>query len=242
MSDHEELESLVAPWVLGALEPGESEIVRTHIDGCPTCRDLAGRLSRVVGEIPVAVDEVAPPARLRERVLSAASAPQVAAAPVAISRRPAATSRPARRPRVIPVYAAAAIALLALIAGLLAAEAVRAPSPPAQLQATRFTLTGHQQMSGAQATVIDDRADGLVLVDFRGLPQPGDGRVYELWLIRTGSNPLPVGTFVPDSTGAKIVLVDHSLSGYSVMAVTNEPGPAGSPAPSQQPQLYGNLA
>jgi hypothetical protein len=46
---------------------------------------------------------------------------------------------------------------------------------------------------------------------------------------------------LPDSNGAKTVLVNHSLAGYSVMAVTNEPGPDGSQAPTQQPQLYGNV-
>jgi len=47
--------------------------------------------------------------------------------------------------------------------------------------------------------------------------------------------------FVPDSNGGKVVLVNRSLAGYAVMAVTNEPGPDGSAAPTQQPQLYGNV-
>ena len=105
----------------------------------------------------------------------------------------------------------------------------------------RFTLAGHQGMSGAHATVIDLKSDGLALVDFRGLPPVASGHVYEVWLIRTGGSPEPAAVFVPDSNGAKVVLVNHSLAGYAVMAVTDEPGPDGSAAPTQQPQLYGNL-
>src|SRR5438128_1262557 len=154
MSDHEEIESSVAAWVLGALDADEAETVRSHAEGCPTCRELAARLRRVVGALPLVVD---------------------------------------------------------------------------------------QEMAGAQATVIDLQRDGLVLVDFRGLPPPGSGRVYEVWLIPAKGNPVQAAVFVPDSNGAKVVLVNQSLGGYTVMAVTNEAGPDGSQAPTQQPQLYGNV-
>lgn len=240
MSDHQELEDLVAPWVLGALEPDQAEVVRAHVEGCATCREVADRLRRVVGALPLAVEEVTPPPRLRERVLAAAgSAPTEAS--TARVRRPARLPVRALPPR-IPMYAAAAIVLIALLAGTVVGLALRTPPPPASSQVIRFTLAGHGDMSGAQASVIDLRSDGLALVDFRGLPPPGGGRVYEVWLIRNGSSPDPVAVFVPDSNGAKVVVVDRSLAGYSVMAVTDEPGPDGSAAPTQQPQLYGNVA
>src|SRR6184192_4257691 len=63
MSDHEELESSVAAWVLGALDAHEAASVRVHVEGCASCRQVAGRLRRVVGALPLAVEEVAPPAR-----------------------------------------------------------------------------------------------------------------------------------------------------------------------------------
>ena len=74
MSDHEELESNVAAWVLGALDRGEAEEVQAHVEGCASCRETVARLQRAVGAMPLAVDEVVPPARLRERVLAAAAA------------------------------------------------------------------------------------------------------------------------------------------------------------------------
>lgn len=247
MSDddrHEELEGSVAAWVLGALDAEEAESIRLHVEGCASCREVAARLRRVVGALPLVTEEVAPPARLRERILAAAAASPRAAGPPIAARR-IARPRPARwrsLPRV-PAYAVAAVAVIALLAGVVIDRATIGPPvtpPPAQV--ARYTLTGHQQMSGAQATVIDLRADGLALVDFRGLPQLGAGRVYEVWLIRHGGAPEAAAVFVPDSNGSKVVLVNRALTGYSVMAVTDEAGPDGATAPTQQPQLYGNLA
>ncbi len=249
MSDHEELESSVAAWVLGALDPDEAETVRAHVEGCATCREVADRLRRVVGALPLAVEEVVPPPRLRERVLAAAAASRRASGPaVAVRQAPARLKVPSASPmarfgRSVPVYAVAAVAVVTLLAGILVGEvAFHSPQQPAPSQVARFTMAGHQDMSGAQASVIDLKSDGLALVNFRGLPQPGNGRVYEVWIIPKGGNPESVAVFVPDSNGGKVVLVNRSLAGYAVMAVTNEPGPDGSPAPTQQPQLYGNVA
>ncbi len=242
MSDHEELESSVAAWVLGALDPDEAEVVRSHAEACPTCRELAARLRRVVGALALAVEEAAPPPRLRERVLAAAAATSSpAGSPVA--RRPIAKAPALRQSgfRRMPAYALAAVAVLALLVGVVIGQVVHTPQTAAT-QVARFSLSGHQDMSGATASVIDLKSDGVALVDFRGLPQPGTGRVYEVWLIPSVGNPVPVAVFVPDGNGARTVLVDRSLTGYTVMAVTNEPGPDGSQAPTQQPQLYGNVA
>lgn len=242
MSDHEELETSVAAWVLGALDPPEAELVSAHAEGCPTCRELAGRLRRVVGALPLAVEEATPPPRLRERVLAAAAATR-SPARTPVARRPIARAPAQRVPglRRIPAYALAAVAVLALLVGVVIGQVAHAPQPAAP-QVARFSLSGHQDMSGAQASVIDLKSDGVALVDFRGLPQPGTGRVYEIWLIPGSGNPVPVALFVPDSNGDRTVLVNRSLAGYTVMAVTNEPGPDGSQAPTQQPQLYGNVS
>jgi anti-sigma-K factor RskA len=246
MSEHEELESSVAAWVLGALEVDEVEMMHTHIEGCAICRETAARLGRTVSALPLDVEEVEPPARLRERILAAAAASRnTAPAPA----RPVARIKERPRPRAIsgaprgrmPVYAAAAAVLLALLVGLVAGDAIGrgAPAPPS---VARSVLVGHGALAAAKATVINLRSDGVALVDFSGLPQLDSGKVYEVWLITAAGRADPAGVFVPDTNGSKVVLIGQPIAGYTEMAITSEGGPAGTLAPTQQPELYGNLA
>src|ERR1700674_505976 len=88
MSEHEEFESLVAAWVLGAVTADEVDVVRMHIETCQSCRDTASRLSRIVGALPLDVEEIEPPARLRERILAAAAASRIASAAPTRPRTP----------------------------------------------------------------------------------------------------------------------------------------------------------
>ena len=247
--DHEELENLVAPWVLGALDAAEVDVVRTHIEGCASCREAASRLGRAVGMLPLDVEEVEPPARLRERIMASAAASRGAAvAPLSLPAR-AKDRRPSPKPLTpstprgwVPGYAAAAVVVLALAMGLIAGDLVGRQASPAAPVVLHSTLVGHQALAGARANVIDLKSDGVALVDFSNLPQLPSSKVYEVWLITAAGRADPAGVFVPDVNGSKVVLVGKSLAGYSVMAVTAEEGPAGTLAPTQQPELYGKLA
>ena len=132
--------------------------------------------------------------------------------------------------------------LVALLIGLAVGELLRKGSAPVPTnQVARFTLVGYQDLAGARAMVIDLKSDGVALVDFSGLPPLTAGRVHEVWLITPGGRPDDAAVFVPDANGSKVVLVNRSLDGYRQMVITNEPGPDGSKAPTQQPELYGSL-
>jgi anti-sigma-K factor RskA len=249
MSDHEELQNSVACWVLGAGEADEAEMLRAHLETCASCREMVKRLDRAVHALPLAVDEAAPSAGLRERILAAAAAsPRLAVVPARPENeiRLPATYRRRFSPRIferIPTYAAAAAVVVALALGAVAGDlAAQRNATPAPSQVARFTLTGHAALAGATASVINLKTDGVALVDFNGLPPPPAGKVYEVWLITSSSRADPAAVFVPDSNGAKVVVVNHSLAGYTVMAVTIEQGPDGSKVPSQQPEMSGTLA
>ncbi|HLQ35670.1 MAG TPA: anti-sigma factor [Chloroflexota bacterium] len=248
MSEHEELENSIAAWVLGAADAGEADTIAIHVDGCPSCQVTASRLTRAIDALPLEVEELEPPARLRQRILAAAStSPRVVPMP---SRTEARSLRlPSRRKHLevrmferIPLYAAAAAVLLALVAGVAVGQLAGHFTPPAQSQVARFMLVGHDSMAGARASVVDLKSDGIALVDFNGLPALETGKVYELWLITPGNRIDPAGVFVPDASGTKVVVVGRSLEGYKTMAVTTEQGPDGAAAPTQQPQLYGSVA
>ena len=247
MSEHEEIESSVAGWVLGALDAQEAEEVRLHVEGCMSCREMVSRLEGTAGVLALEVEEVSPPARLRARVLEAAAAMREPGTQTVARPARAVSVAPARRPQRkvtmgrTPAMALAAAVLLALAVGLVAGD-LAGRTTVTQSQVARYTLTGHGALTGAGATVINLRDDGVALVDFTGLPQLEAGKVYEVWLISASGHPDAALVFVPDSNGSRFVLVDRSLAGYTQMAVTVEQGPDGAPAPTQQPQLYGPLA
>jgi anti-sigma-K factor RskA len=187
--------------------------------------------------LALGVDPVEPPPALRERILNAARE----GGAVVPMRRPA-QDRPARFR--IPLGAVAAIVVVALGVGLVAGDAIGSrlhqPGPPAQSQ--RFTLQGYGPMSSVSATAVDVKSQGIVLVSFAGLPELPPGKVYQLWLVTPDNHADSAGVFVPDANGGKVLVVEHSLSGYKLMAVTVEAGPSGAPAPTQQPQIYGAVS
>jgi anti-sigma-K factor RskA len=248
MSEHEEMENVVAAWVLGATDPDEAERVAAHLETCAICRATVARLRTVVDAIPLSVEEVEPPPQLRQRILAAAAAtPQTAAAPdrtgapiVSITRR---RPRIAVRPGRVPFAAAAAVAVIALVGGLVVGDIVSRSTPPTQAgQVARFSLAGHDSMAGASASVVDLKSDGIAFVDFSGLPALAPGKVYELWLIGPSNRVDAAAVFIPEGNGSKVVVVSRPLAGYTTMAVTTEQGPSGVAAPTQQPQLAGTVA
>jgi anti-sigma-K factor RskA len=247
MSDHEKYEPSVAAWVLGAVDADEASAIAAHVEGCSECRRTASRLRRAASMLPLEVEEQEPAAYLRSRILTLTASPPRPSLGRADSRLPQERNR-GRRLRLsmidrVPVFAAAAVVLLALTVGVVVGDvAGRTASTPSQAEVTRFTLSGHGSMARAQATVVDLKRDGVALVDFAGLPPVEQGNVYELWLIRPDKQPQPAGVFVPDSNGTKVVVVATPLAGYTTMAVTSERGPDGVQAPTQQPELYGSVA
>lgn len=130
--EHDELESTVAAYVLDACEDDkEGEVARSHIEACPSCRELARRLARAAAAVPLAAEEMKPPDRLRARILSAAAAappsPDGGQSGRNILRLP--RSRPPealpvrrqarwRRRWPLPAAAAAVAVLLAAVIGL----------------------------------------------------------------------------------------------------------------------------
>jgi anti-sigma-K factor RskA len=246
--DHEEIEDLLAAFALGAIEPEEAELVRAHLEGCASCTATVQRLRRAAGALPLAVEPAAPPSRLRDQILAAAAASRPserAAAP----RTPALRLR-APRPRIPAVatgwrvgVAFAAIVAFALGAGLGLGigRSIATPTAPAS-NVVQYSLTGSGTMAGAQGRVFELKQQGLTLVDFSNLPDLEPGKVYELWLIPKQGQPLAAGVFKPDPGGSHVVVLARSLQGLAALAVTTEAGPSGASAPSQQPQLVGNLA
>src|SRR5229473_8599798 len=130
VSDHEELESSVAAWVLSALDPDEAASIRVHVEGCATCRHTAARLGRAAAALPLEVDEMSPPARLRERVYVAAAAARASTVPSAPARKRVVPLRRGWKPTAsiqmgrLPVLLDRKSTRLALLIGLAAGNVI----------------------------------------------------------------------------------------------------------------------
>lgn len=247
IADHDDVENSLPAYLMGTAEPAEAEMVRAHLEGCSACQQFAQRIQRALGSLPLAVEPASRPTRLRDRILAAAAAtPRVATGPLKPDRtfrlplpRRGRWLRPA--PSFRAAVAAAAIVAFALGGGLgLGLGRGLSPTPPRPATAVaQYSLTGSGTMAGALGRVYELRQEGLTLVQFTGLPRPGPGRIFELWLISKDGHPDPGAVFVSDSEGGHVLVLARSLSGLKALAVTEEVGPNGTQAPTQQPQLVG---
>ena len=81
---------------------------------------------------------------------------------------------------------------------------------------------------GAHGEVTYLPQDNLFILDVRDLPPLQPNQVYEVWLI--GANgPKPAGAF-DQPTDQHAVIADRSQ--YQTLAITAEPGPLGTEAPT----------
>lgn len=259
-TQHDELRDLLGAYALDALSREERAALRAHLATCPECQAELAELRAVVAELPVVLDELEPSAALRERLeaevradaaasaraaraasdwstpLPAMSAPPAPAAPippqyVAPSRQPEAaptpiSAAPSRR-RVVPWAAVAALFLLVSVGMLL--WNLRLQQGTGELGGAVVALVPEAAAPEVEGEVHLDTAEDLVVLDVDGLPALDPGEVYQVWLIGEDGAPVPSGVFA--ATRARhAIAVDPSA--YQTLAITNEPGPLGSPGPT----------
>ena len=241
-----DVQDLAAGFVLGALTPAESDAVRRHLAECPELHAEMAELSSVVPALLEAVDPAAPPAGLKDRILSAAAADlgtrRPAEKPTPAQLRPAVPARAGwdlgaifRRPVWAAVAAAAVVAAIALgawniqlrdqIAGLEAYRAgvVRvldaAARPGAQL-AVLADPNGAAGPTGLAAV----GSDGGVAIAMRNLAPTSGSQVYEAWLIGADQVPVAIGGFQVGGSGSASFVTAHATLGDGVVvALTLEP-------------------
>jgi len=81
---------------------------------------------------------------------------------------------------------------------------------------------------GAHGEVTYRPQDELFMVDVRDLPPLQPDQVYEVWLIGA-EGPVPAGVF-DQPTDQHAIVADRDL--YDTLAITAEPGPLGTDAPT----------
>lgn len=225
---HEELKSLVAAYVLGAVPPDEVKVVRAHILTCDECMAEADGYAGAIDSLALAVEPVAVPDGFADRVMAQITPAEGAAADTGSRQRGAWWRR-------IPVFAGG-LAVLTLIA-VLAAGLVQTRNDlsrseevlSAVLHADGIQLRG---VSGAAGELVPTN-DGAVFA-VAGLQEAPGSHVYQLWYMRDGE-PVSVGTF--ETRDSVLVMeLDESFDGYEAAAVTIEPA-GGSRAPTSEPVI-----
>jgi anti-sigma-K factor RskA len=255
MSDHETLHQVAEAYALGLASEMEARQFEDHLTTCAECRQTLAELVAVHEGLGRLAPPAAPPARLRERVLTVAA------------------GRGAQRPPSAAWWLAAAAALVAAVCGtqwwatsarlteaeaelasvrsrLADAESRRAAAERTSADtagrlaialapdAIAVPLTGQAAAPAASGRVVWSASRGVVF-SAASLPALPDGRVYQLWAVTA---PAPVGlALLEPAPSGSVDVVAPAPAGVTpaAFAVTIEPT-GGSPGPTGAMYLLGS--
>ena len=243
---HAATRDLLGAFALGAVDAKEAATVRRHLATCAECQAEIAGLWAMVDVLRDTIEPLDPPAALRDRIAAAilaeATSPEPAspapsAAPALEPVPTLAPVSPAPEPirppasfwsRATPWMAAAAILLL-LSAGLLVWNLrLREQIATAPVTET-ITLASTDAAPEARGEVTYLPQDDLFILDVRDLPPLAPDQVYEVWLIGEDGVPAPAGVF-DQPTDQHAIVADRVQ--YETLAITAEPGPLGTEAPT----------
>lgn len=231
---HEELQSLVAAYVIGAVPPDEVGAVRNHILTCDECMAEADQHTGAMDSLALAVEPVPLPAGFSDRVMA-----QIA--PVSDAWSPSPAAAPARRSlpgwlRGRGLALAGGLAAFVLL-GVLGAGWLQTHQDLARTEDIVSALVHGEGIelrgeSGAAAELVPTNEGAVMAV--AGLPEAPGSHVYQLWYMKDGT-PVSVGTF---ETRDSIVVMElaERFDGYQDAAITIEPR-GGSQQPTSDPVL-----
>jgi anti-sigma-K factor RskA len=230
---HATWEESLGAYALGALPEDERQEMEHHVQGCARCRRELAELQTAVDALPATAPRVRPPPELRDQLMSIVeSEAELLRAAGAGGDRPRARRRGARswfpRPVVAAGAAVTALAVGVAVGGIVFSEGSSGPGG-------RTLSASAPGAAAAYVRVTDQRARLVV----RGMPSPPPGRVYQLWVQRTGGMPVPAGaTF--DLRSGEVALPRAVHDGERVMVTTEPRG--GSRVPTTMPVIVSRPA
>lgn len=224
---------LLGAYLLGACSEAEAQEVRLHLAGCGDCARALERMRPAREALLGAAPQRRAPDHLKDAVMAEVRREAELFAAAGTSAR--ATVEP-RRPRLwerlrSPLPAVALAASLALVTVVGVAGVLREqPAPTAHV---RYGEVDVRLAPGGSARL--ETQDGRVRLRVAGLPRPGSGREYQVWL-RAGEGPeRPTrALFTVDADGSGAVVLPAGTGAADAVLVTSEPR-GGSVAPSRQP-------
>ena len=213
--DHGPIDELLAIRSLGGLDGDDAARLERELAAhgdCDECRRLEAEHNEVAGMLALSLDPRPVHEGMADRIVANAQRPErepdrivVASSADELSRR-----RDARLGRWQAAFGvAAAIALILAFVLATRPGGVDVPGTVVTFEGARGEL--------AMAYTPGERG---VLVWGAGLPDPGGGKTYELWMIE-GGNPVRGACLAP-TDGAVAAYLDADLSSADLMAVTVE--------------------
>lgn len=220
-----ECRHLLGGYVLGALDPVESEIVRDHVAGCAACALELTELEDVPRLLDVADMSESPaeqpPAALEEAVLDR-FARERRGAPRRRSRRvmPALRGWRDRLSHPLPAAAAAGLAA-ALVAVVLTQVLDPKASEPGAVYHAQLAAAAPEAAGGSAYASLRTLPTGTeVHLKVHGMPT-GSPAVYEMWCVGDDGTKVSAGTFRLDASGGADVHLTAAarLGEYSRVSV-----------------------
>lgn len=244
---HSEMDDAYELYLMGVLEAAEAAEITEHLhNNCEYCVERIAAASNLLASLSALAEPAAPPAHLRERILSFAETP--AAVPITKPR--------SIWPLAFALAAAASIALA--VWGVTEQGALqRSISQLREVSRQRNelrsaieiltesdtrTVNFGQSQDVPHGRVFLSRSGGVVFLGSH-LPDLATGKTFELWLVPAKGNPQPAGLFKTNAVGVSVNVLAQSInpSEYAAVAVSVEPN-GGSPQPSTKPILVVPLA
>ena len=240
MMTHEEFQDVAALDAIGAASPDEERELGDHLAGCAECRRVRDEYGEAVTLLARGLDPVAPPAELRERVVSGedenvvdarrrfgASAWWLATAATLFLalwgwrelamrvEREKATTQQAEIRRLSEENA-----LLSQRNDKLSAEMASLASRDTR----QIALSGQQVAPSASARVFLEPERRRAIVFFYNLPENAKDKSYQLWVI-AGDKPKSAGVFDVTRSGNASISVENLpvATEIKALAVTLEP-------------------
>src|SRR5512139_1390074 len=100
---------LLPAFVLNALTEEETYQVARHLESCPTCQDELAHLQQIADDLPLALAQREPPARLKTNLMKSIQAPHYQALP---TKQPLPGKTTGTLLRYLPVFGLAVFLIL----------------------------------------------------------------------------------------------------------------------------------
>lgn len=240
----DEFAELSAGAALGALDDAEMRAFRRACAEHPEWKEIADLDAETAAGLAESIDEVAPPAAIRESILTRIEAlPQSAAEDEQPDPAPGAVPAPMRHPHRARRRWFALAASLVLAAGIGTGAVVaiqHLQQPPAVVALNRIVDAPDAQQAtarvagGSDATLHWSVSEGKAVLVTNGMPALPAGRTFELWYVR-GETAIPAGTF--DAGAASALLKPGMRPGDTIAVTVERAGGSETGLPTSQPIL-----